>query len=298
MERGEEAEVSFRSGGERVFATLRRGRGRGRRPVAVLVHGFGAFRDELTGFSELAEKLAAAGVTSLRPDMRGCGKSGARGQMRPMWDWVEDVDAAISWLQGQPDAHPERIAAIGMSMGGGVVSAAAAFDRRINVVVALAPVTDGEGWLRHLWTTSRSEKAWRKFCKDVSRDSVRRTRKGRSKMVAVPDLLAFGEADHSNFLKMARKYPAFLRRASLSAAESVMRANIAPLAAMIAPRPLLVVHSKADTVVPFAQGEALAAAGGEKAELLAIDNSPHCFWIAEDSERVQSACVDWLGKWL
>ena len=42
----ENFEISFRSGGERVFATLCRGRGRGKRPAAVLVHGFGAFRDE------------------------------------------------------------------------------------------------------------------------------------------------------------------------------------------------------------------------------------------------------------
>jgi hypothetical protein len=104
MAGAEESEISFHSGGERVFATLRRARGLGTRPASVLVHGFGAFRDELTGFRELAEKLSAAGITSLRPDMRGCGKSGASGHMHPIWDWVEDVQAATSWLQA--DAAP------------------------------------------------------------------------------------------------------------------------------------------------------------------------------------------------
>lgn len=264
----------------------------------MLAHGFGAFRDELTGFSELAEKLAEAGIASLRPDMRGCGKSGERGRMRPMWDWVEDLNAAISWLQAQPEVHPERVAAIGMSMGGGVVSAAAAFDRRIKVVVALAPVTDGEAWLRHLWTSSRSEKAWRTFRDEVAKDAARFARTGKSKMVAVPDVLAFGPQDYPNFLAMTRKYPAFLSRVTLSAAASVLQADIAPLGTMIAPRPLLVVHSKADTVVPFTQGERLVAAAGATAELLPIEHSPHCFWISDNSERVQRACLDWLAKWL
>ena len=115
-------------------------------------------------------------------------------------------------------------------------------------------------------------------------------------MVAVADVLAFGPQDYPNFLAMTRQYPAFLRRVTLSAAASVLQANIAPLGAMIAPRPLLVVHSKADTIVPFAQGETLAAAAGATAELLPIEHSPHCFWISDDSERVQLACLDWLEK--
>jgi pimeloyl-ACP methyl ester carboxylesterase len=95
---------------------------------------------------------------------------------------------------------------------------------------------------------------------------------------------------------MTRQHPAFLRRVTLSAAASVLQAKVAPLGAMIAPRPLLVVHSKADTVAPFAHGEALAAAAGAAAQLLPIEHSPHCFWISDDSERVQLACVDWLEK--
>ena len=95
-----EAEISFRSGEAHVYGTLRKGSGRGRRPLAILVHGFGSFRDELTGFVELAERLAANGIASLRLDMRGCGKSGARGLMHPMWDWVEDC--------GAPSPSPRR----------------------------------------------------------------------------------------------------------------------------------------------------------------------------------------------
>jgi hypothetical protein len=289
-----ESEIIFRSGDDLIYATFAAGRGRGRRPAAVLVHGFGAFRDELTGFSEMAAKLAAAGISSLRPDMRGCGKSGTRGLMQPMWDWVEDLRAAISWLEAQPGVDPERIGVVGMSMGGGVVCTTAAFDRRIKVIVALAPVADGEGWLRHLWTSARGDDGWQGFLAAVAEDRRRRAHKGRSRMVGVENVLAFTPADRRNFLKMARDYPPFLRRVSLSAADSVMLADVVPLAPMIAPRPLLVVHSTADSVVPPTQGRALAGAAKKPIELLLVDDSPHCFWIAPESERVQLASVDWL----
>ena len=292
----EESEISFRSGGEHVFGTLCSGQGRGKRPAAVLVHGFGAFRDELTGFSELAEKLSVAGITSLRPDMRGCGKSGVRGHMHPIWDWVEDMHAAISWLLGRANVDPERIGVIGMSVGGGVVATASAFDRRIKAVVALAPVTDGEGWLRHLWISSRGARAWQSFREEVAADASRRARTGRSRTVSVLNVLALRPDDRRSFLSMARRYPAFLRRLTLSAADSVMQAKVVPLAPMIAPRPLLVVHSKADSSVPVEQGRALAEAAGKSAELLLIDDSPHCFWISSDSDRVQRACVEWLSE--
>jgi pimeloyl-ACP methyl ester carboxylesterase len=293
-----ESEVVLQSGSDRIHATFAHGRARGRRPAAVLVHGFGAFRDELTGFSEMAAKLADAGISSLRPDMRGCGKSGSRGLMQPMWDWVEDVRAAISWLEVQSEVEPERIGVIGMSMGGGVACTTAAFDRRIKAVVALAPVVDGEAWLRHLWMSARGEEAWHDFRAAVAEDRQRRALKKRSRMVRVEDVLAFTPLDRKNFLKMARDYPQFLRRVALSAADSVMRTDVVPLAPMIAPRPLLVVHSTADSVVPPTQGRALARAAKKPVELLLVDDSPHCFWISPESERVQLASVDWLAAHL
>jgi alpha-beta hydrolase superfamily lysophospholipase len=79
-----ESDDWFRSDASRIYGTLCQPSGLGRSPAAVLVHGFGSFRDELTGFVELAERLAEAGIASLRMDMRGCGRSGTRGLMHPL----------------------------------------------------------------------------------------------------------------------------------------------------------------------------------------------------------------------
>lgn len=292
-----ERKVSFKSGDARVYGTLRRGSGRGRRPFAVLVHGFGSFRDELTGFVELAERLADAGITSLRLDMRGCGKSGERGRMHPMWDWVEDVRNAVSFGETLPDIAADRVGIIGMSMGGGIATIAAAIDKRLKAVVALAPVADGEDWFRHLWTTSRGVRGWRDFQRQCAEDR-RHAIKRRSRMVDVLDAMAYAPEDRAAFKAMSRTYPAFLKRLSLSSVDSAMTVRAIPYAPLIAPRPLLVIHSRTDGSVPVRQGEALHAAAGEPRRLILIDQSPHCFWIASESQRVQTESTDWLSRHL
>ena len=294
----DEAEISFRSGEARVYGTLRKGSGRGRRPLAILVHGFGSFRDELTGFVELAERLAASGIASLRLDMRGCGKSGTRGHMHPVWDWVEDLRSAVSFAETLPDVAGSRIGVVGMSMGGGVAVITAAIDPRLKVVVALAPVADGEAWFRHLWVGTRGTRGWRAFQAELAEDRQRRALKGHSRVVSVLDAMAYRPADRSAFLAMAKTYPAFLKRLTLSAVDSAMRVRAVAMAPMIAPRPLLVVHSRADSSVPVEQAEALAAVAREPCRLVLLDHSPHCFWIGNNSAAVQEETKEWLRQHL
>jgi uncharacterized protein len=293
-----ESEVWFRSDASRIYGTLCQPSGSGRSPAAVLVHGFGSFRDELTGFAELAGPLAEAGITSLRMDMRGCGRSGTRGLMHPIWDWVNDVRQAVSFLETLPTVAPDRIAAVGMSMGGGVVCTAAAVDARLRVVVALAPVADGDWWFRHLWTKSHSEAGWQAFQERIASDRRSRAKGNRSVSLPVLEAMAYAPEDRSAFLEMAEKYPAFLRRIRLSAVDSAMRVRAVPLAPLIAPRPILIVHSRADTSVPVQQAEALYAAASDPRLLILLDDSPHCFWIGNQSRRVQEETVSWLKKYL
>lgn len=68
--------------------------------------------------------------------------------------WYGDADiagaGAVTFLQAQPDVDGERIAAIGMSMGGEEAIGAAAGDPRIKAVVAEGATNRGAGdkaWL-------------------------------------------------------------------------------------------------------------------------------------------------------
>jgi uncharacterized protein len=77
-----------------------------------------------------------------------------------------------------------------------------------------------------------------------------------------------------------------------------MQVRAVPLAALIAPRPILIVHSRTDTSVPVAQAEALYAGAVDPRKLVLLDESPHCFWIGNQSQRVQEEVVDWLRSYL
>ena len=128
---------------------------------------------------------------------------------------------------------------------------------------------------------------------------VRSRAKGnRSVSLPVLEAMAYAPEDRSAFLEMAEKYPAFLRRIRLSAVDSAMRVRAVPLAPLIAPRPILIVHSRADTSVSVQQAEALYAAASDPRLLVLLDDSPHCFWSGNQSRRVQGETVSWLQKYL
>ena len=60
------------------------------------------------------------------------------------WYGDEDVAGAVSFLVEQRDVDPERIGAVGMSMGGEEAIGAAAADSRIRGVLA-CPATESAG---------------------------------------------------------------------------------------------------------------------------------------------------------
>ena len=100
--------------------------------AVVLLHGAGSTRSSVL---DHAVVLGRAGYGVLAFDARGHGRSGGRA-MDFGWYGDADIGAAVTFLQAQPDVDDERIAALGMSMGGEEAIGAAAADRRIKAVVA------------------------------------------------------------------------------------------------------------------------------------------------------------------
>ena len=100
--------------------------------AVVLMHGAGSTR---SGVLDQAAVLADHGFGVLLFDARGHGRSGGRA-MDFGWYGDQDTSAAVSFLQAQPDVDDQRIAAMGMSMGGEQAIGAAAADPRIGAVVA------------------------------------------------------------------------------------------------------------------------------------------------------------------
>src|SRR5215470_16667941 len=112
--------------------------GSGRVPAVLLAHGFGETKDAVR---PQAEKLARAGFAVLTWSARGFGAStGQIGLNSPDYE-VKDVEQLVTWLASQPRVlldHPgdPRVGITGASYGGGISLLAAAYDHRIDAVVA------------------------------------------------------------------------------------------------------------------------------------------------------------------
>ena len=112
--------------------------GGGRVPAVLLAHGFGQSKEAVR---PEAENLARAGFAVLTWSARGFGAStGQIGLNSPDYE-VKDVEQLVSWLARQPrvlldHAGDPRVGITGASYGGGISLLAAAYDHRIDAVVA------------------------------------------------------------------------------------------------------------------------------------------------------------------
>jgi ABC-2 type transport system ATP-binding protein len=112
--------------------------GTGKVPAILLAHGFGETKYAV---QPEAEYLARAGFAVLTWSARGFGAStGQIGLDSPDYE-VKDVEQLVSWLARQPRVLLDRpgdprVGITGESYGGGIALLAAAYDHRIDAVVA------------------------------------------------------------------------------------------------------------------------------------------------------------------
>jgi pimeloyl-ACP methyl ester carboxylesterase len=97
----------------------------------VAVHGSDGNRCQLLWH---AQALANEGYGVLLLDLRAHGESD--GTMFPVTDGSPDVAAAVAYLRGRPEIDPERIGAVGLSLGAEVILQAGAKDRSLKALIA------------------------------------------------------------------------------------------------------------------------------------------------------------------
>lgn len=152
--------VTFWSDGTRLAGDVFYPKGIGEEeklPVIVLCHGWGGIKAHLN--RGIAPRFAQAGYLVLAFDYRGWGESDSRlvleGEMPepdddgfvtvkvraikevvdPL-DQEEDIDAALTFVEGEPHADVERIGIWGSSFGATHVIWRAAHDERVKAVVS------------------------------------------------------------------------------------------------------------------------------------------------------------------
>jgi dipeptidyl aminopeptidase/acylaminoacyl peptidase len=111
-------------------------------PTVVLLHGFtGSHVEEQHLFVQAARFLRDNGFCVLRFDFFGSGDSdGTFDQFTPLTE-VDDAVVALDWVSEQKCVDPDRIAVLGLSLGGCVAALLAGQDPRVKAAVFWNAVT-------------------------------------------------------------------------------------------------------------------------------------------------------------
>lgn len=302
--------VAFLSQGEPIAGTLTlpadvaagvaagvvAGEQRGPFPAILLLHGYTAHRNE--GFAPLAAALTQAGFATLRIDMRGSGESaGAKGRILPGAEWVADARSALSFLAGSSGIDPARLGVVGVSLGGGVALQLGAEDDRVNCVVAMAPVTDGEDFLRAAWLNYRDEQAWRAFLAQVAAERARAEGTDEQlrplwDVLPLPD-----QATIDAFVAARRADPLLVTEVTLSSAADLMQFKPLAAGARIA-IPVLLLHDPADPIVPYHQSEHMADALTGITCLEPVPGGGHNLILGEELAFAIEHTVVWCQQYL
>ena len=142
------------------------------RPALVTCSGYQGLK--VIHPARFARAFVRHGYVCLAFDYRGFGKSeGERGRLVPQ-EQVEDVRAAISFLETLPEVDVTRIVVIGWGLGGGVAIVEAADDPRVRAVAAINPIGDGERSTRFM----HDPESWRRLIERVRDDRRRQAEEG------------------------------------------------------------------------------------------------------------------------
>ena len=259
-------------------------RGAGRRPAIIILHDIGGHRD---GPQVLWSKLfyAQLGYATLRFDFRGCGDSqGKRAHLLPH-DQVADVRNAVTFMANRPDIDPARIALSGNGFGACVGVHAAGLDPRVAAVIAQGGWANGEHMFRAI---HRTPAAWDRFVTPILRGRQRKpaeaaVRMHRFDIIPIPLRLRLN-IDARTIMD----FPA-------EVAIEMLAFNPGELAGRIAPRPLLLLHSAKDDVIPVDGSIELFRASGCHGDLHVIDGVDH-FMFSENDRRVADIMRNWLAR--
>ncbi len=278
--------VTFQSGDVTIVGELSIPEsGSTRKPTVIVMHGFGGHRD---GPQQRWSQAfyTGLGYAVLRFDFEGCGESGGeRGWVLPFRQ-VKNALSALDYLSQRPEIDAARICMSGTSFGASVAVYCAGLDKRVAAVIGQGGWASGEQMFRKIHSTTEK---WDKFCELL--------KKGRARKAVDPvimahryDLIVIPERLRQNIDKRSiMEFP-------LEMALETMAFNPGDMAARIAPRPLLLMHSAQDEVIAADGSMELFKQSGYHGDLHIMGGVDH-FMFGEDDTRVEDIVRVWLKRY-
>ena len=281
-----EEAVAFKSDGLTIrgVMTFPQTPAKGPRPAIIILHGFGGHKNGVQ--QQWSHKFfSGLGYITLRIDFRGCGESeGKRGAINPQ-GMVRDAIAAVDFLSSRADVDAKRIVLSGTSYGGTVAVYAAGVCERIAGVISQGGWANGEDMFRRIHSTLER---WAKFSKllvqarAVDRAAAPVTAP-RFEIIWIPDRLRQA-IDKLSIMDFA-----------IETICDTLDFNAGDVAAAIAPRPLLIIHSARDEVITADGSMDIFVKAGYHGDLHILTGVDH-FMFEEEDGRVASIVRNWLAK--
>ena len=246
-----------------------------RRPAIVACSGYTGLKDLHP--ERFARALVPHGYVCLAFDYRGFGRSeGERGRLVPQ-DQVEDVRAAISFLETVPEVDADRIALVGWALGGGIAVAEAADDPRVKAVATVNAIGDGERSTRAM----HDAESWRRLLDRIGSDRRQCAMTGTSELVHPFEIIRLDPVTRGYVDAELYKADGYGADVTLESADYLLRFRPEAFVDRIAPRPLLLVHGAENKLHLPEESEELHRRAGEPTQLVLLEEKGHTEWMLD-----------------
>jgi fermentation-respiration switch protein FrsA (DUF1100 family) len=288
--------MSFESDGNRLAAHLYRPpRAAGATPGIVMTGPVSSVKEQT--LPHYAERFADAGYAVLAFDPRGIGES--EGEPRFHYDpWliVSDYVNAAAYLMAREDVDAERVAAVGVCMGGGYAVATGARERRLAACVSIAGGYDIGG-------TFQAAMGAEGFASYLRVANELRDRGEYIPTIAkalgddVPIAVMPLEEAYSYYERTSRDHaPNWSWRTTAASMEPYLTFNAVSQAPLVGPTPLLIVHGTTDAALLPEYAQAAYDAARDPKELVWIETDNHIQLY--DQDPYVSEAVAHVLRWL
>lgn len=250
-------------------------------PAVIVCSGYQGLKDIHP--ARFARALVTHGYACLAFDYRGFGNSqGERGRLVPQ-DQIEDVRAALSFMETVTEVDAERISLIGWALGGGVAIAAAADDSRVRAVITINAIGDGERAARSM----HDEQSWRELLERTSTDRWRETLWGESELVQPFKIVPLDDVTRGYVDEQLYGMEGFGQGVTLESADFILRFRPERIVDRLAPRPLLLIHGAENRLHPPEESEEIYRLAKEPKEIVLLEDAGHTEWAFDDHPTFQ-----------
>jgi hypothetical protein len=280
--------ISFQSAGLKINGYIHKPAGTKageKRPAMIVLHGFGS-NSSSSNCVLPSEMLAEWGYVALRFDFRGCGESEGKRANNVCLEQVDDVKAAVTFLQSRAEIDGNRIGVAGSSFGAAVAVYAGGVDKRLGVVISSGGWGDGETKFKK---QHESPEAWKRFTDMMARGKAAKA-KGEIIMVPRYDIVPIPEHLRTNLAQNS------IMEFTFDTVESMYNFRANEVVGNIAPRPLLLLHASKDSVTPTEQSLRLFEHAGKSSTDLHLMPDVDHFMFSQENPRVIEIIRTWLAK--